>query len=120
MSVLLSVSANDLDDDSLQELTRDLCHDLRSDASAEASPATQPDESGMKGDFELVGQILIKAIGAGGAIVALVNVLKTYVERKPNLQFEFQKKDGSKLKIKADDLRGDDMSNLVQTIKKAV
>jgi len=47
-------------------------------------------------------------------------VLKAYVQRKPSLQFEFQKKGGDKLKIKADDLRADDMTKLVQTIKKAV
>jgi hypothetical protein len=63
---------------------------------------------------------LIKALGAGGAIAALVGALKTYVQRKPSLQFEFQKKGGDKLKIKADDLRADDMTKLVQAIKKAV
>jgi len=47
-------------------------------------------------------------------------VLKAYVQRKPSLQFEFQNKGGDKLKINADDLRADDMTKLVQTIKKAV
>jgi len=50
----------------------------------------------------------------------LVNVLKSYIERKPSLQFELQKKDGDKLTIKAEDLRGDDMTRLTQVIKVAV
>lgn len=121
MPITLSLSSVDLDDEALQELTRQLCRDLGDEADITASPATQPAEAGDKsGEIEIIGQILIKAVGAGGAIAALVGVLKAYAQRKPSLQFEFQKKGGDKLKIKADDLRADDMTKLVQTIKKAV
>src|SRR5262249_15752448 len=108
MPITLSLSSVDLDDETLQELTRQLCRDLTDEAGIAASLGAGPSESGAKGDFELIGQILIKAVGAGGAIAALVGVLKAYVQRKPSLQFEFQKKNGDKLKIKADDLRADD------------
>jgi hypothetical protein len=120
MPITLSLSSVDLDDETLQELTRQLCRDLTDEAGIAASPATEPSEAGAKGDFELIGQILIKAVGAGGAIAALVGVLKAYVQRKPSLQFELQMKGGDRLKIKADDLRADDMTKIVQTIKKAV
>jgi len=120
MPITLSLSSVDLDEEDLQELTRQLCRDLTDEAGIAAAPATEPSEAGAKGDFELIGQILIKAVGAGGAIAALVGVLKAYVQRKPSLQFEFQMKGGEKLKIRADDLRADDMTKLVQTIKKAV
>jgi hypothetical protein len=101
-------------------MTRQLCRDLVDEAGIAASPATEASEAGAKGDFEIIGQILIKAVGAGGAIAALVGVLKAYAQRKPSLHFEFQRKSGDKLKIKADDLRADDMTKLVQTIKNAV
>jgi hypothetical protein len=120
MPITLSLSSVDLDDETLQELTRQLCRDLGDEAGIAAELGAEPSEAGAKGDFELIGQILIKALGAGGAIAALVGVLKAYVQRKPSLQFEFQMKGGDKLKIKADDLRADDMTKLVQTIKKAV
>jgi hypothetical protein len=120
MPITLSLSSVDLDDEALQELTRQLCRDLSDEAGVVASPATEPSEAGAKGDFEIIGQILIKAVGAGGAIAALVGVLNAYVQRKPSLQFEFQKKGGDKLKIKAEDLRADDMTRLVLTIKEAV
>jgi hypothetical protein len=116
MPILLSISATDLDDESLQELTRRLCQDLRDEASVEASFAEQPAGSGTKGDLATIGQIVIAAVGAGGPIVALVNVLKAYVQRKPSLQFEFQTRDGDKVKITADDLRGDDMEKLLEAI----
>jgi hypothetical protein len=120
MPITLSLSSVDLDDEALQELTRQLCRDLSDEADIAASPATEASEAGAKGDFEIIGQILIKAVGAGGAMAALVGVLNAYVQRKPSLQFEFQKKGGDKLKIKAEDLRADDMTRLVQTIKEAV
>jgi len=120
MPITLSLSSVDLDEEDMQELTRQLCRDLGDEAGIAAALGAEPSEAGTKGDFEPIGQILIKALGAGGAIAALVGVLKAYVQRKPSLQFEFQKKGGDKLKIKADDLRADDMTKLVQTIKKAV
>ena len=116
MPILLSISATDLDDESLQELTRRLCQDLRDEASVEASFAEQPAGSGTKGDLATIGQIVIAAVGAGGPFVALVNVLKAYAQRKPSLQFEFQSRDGNKVKITADDLRGDDMEKLLEAI----
>ena len=120
MPITLSLASVDLDDEALQDLSRQLCRDLGDEAGLAASPATEPAEAGAKGEIEIIGQILIKAVGAGGAIVALVGVLKAYVQRKPSLQFEIQKKGGDKLKIKADDLRGDDMTKIVQAIEKAV
>lgn len=120
MPITLSLSSVDLDDEALQELTRQLIRDLGDEAGVSASPASESAEPGAKGEIEIIGQILIKAVGAGGAIAALVGVLKAYVQRKPSLQFEFQKKGGDKLKIKADDLRADDMTKIVQAIEKAV
>jgi hypothetical protein len=115
MAILLSISAADLDDESLQKLTLQLCRDLREDG-IESSVVEQPAIPGTRGDLVTIGQILVAAIGAGGPIVTLVNALKAYVQRKPSLRFEFQTKDGNKLKITADDLRNDDMEKLLQRI----
>jgi hypothetical protein len=81
MSIILSISAPDLNDESLQELTRQLCQDLRSEAGIESSLVEQPAGSGMKGDLATIGQI---ALGAGGPLVALIGVLKVYAQRKPS------------------------------------
>jgi len=120
MSAILSLSATDLDEDDLQNLTHRLCRDLRDEVGINAGLATQPAAIGHKGDLSVLGQIVLSGLGAGGFAVALVNVLKSYIERKPSLQFELQKKDGDKLTIKAEDLRGDDMTKLTQVIKEAI
>ena len=120
MAITLSLSAADLDNDDLQDLTRRLCRDLTDEAGVTAALATQPAEPGAKGDLPVYGQIIIAAIGSSGFAVALVNVLKAYVQRKPSLQFELRKKNGDTVKIKADDLRAGDMNHLTMSIEKAV
>jgi len=120
MPIMLSLLAADLDDESLQKLTRQLCQDLRDEAGIESSLAKQPAEPGTRGDIEIIGQILIKAVGAGGAIVALINVLKAYAQRKPVLVVKLQTKKGHKIEIKADDLRGDNMAKLIETVNRVL
>lgn len=121
MAITLSLVSDEMDKEDLQQMTRQLCGDLRDEAGVDAALATQAAGAGAKSiDVELIGKILLAAIGAGGPIVALIGVLKTYAARKPSLQFELQRKGGDKVKIKADDLNDADMTRLVQTIKKAV
>lgn len=121
MDITLSLSSDDLSGEDLQQLTRQMCGDLRDEAGIDASLATKEAGAGTKsGEMELIGKILFAVVGAGGPLVALISVLKIYVQRKPSLQFEIQKKGGDKVKIKADDLKDNDMTRLVQTIKKAV
>ncbi len=124
MPVILSLTAADLDDETLQALTRELRDDLRDEANLETALVTQAAEAGTKGDVELIGQILLKAVGAGGALavsgVALFNVLKVYAARKPSLTFKLQKKNGDKIDIKGDDLRRADMSALVEAVTKTL
>jgi Effector Associated Constant Component 1 len=120
MTLLLSVSATGLDNETLQVLTRSLCQDLRNEAGIESSIAKESAGHGTKGQYEIIGQILVPALGAGGVIVALVNVLKTYIERKPSLEFKIHRQNGVDVEIRAEDLRRNDMTQLVQMIKKAI
>ncbi len=120
MPIELSLSAAELDDEALQDLTRQLCRDLRAEAGVEAALVTRPAEPGTKsGEIELIGNLLIKALGAGfggGGAVALFNVLKTYLQRKPTLEIEIQRKGGDKIKIKADDLSKGERSEALQML----
>jgi hypothetical protein len=117
MPVLLSISATDLDDESIQDMTQRLCRDIRNEVGIETSLVERPAGPGTKGDLVTIGQILI---GAGGPLIALIGVLKTYVARKPFVQFELQTEGGDRVKITADDLRSEDMEKLLQAIKPMV
>jgi hypothetical protein len=126
MAITLSISAADLENDQLQELTRQLCRDLSNEDAITAELATQPTESDSKGDrsrspeLVILGKILVSVFGGGGFAVALANVLKSYSQRKASLQFELQKKNGEKMIFKADNLQSRDMTELVAAINRLV
>ena len=120
MAITLSLSAADLDNDDLQDLTRRLCRDLIDEAGVTATLATRTAEPGAKGDLAVLAQIIIAAVSAGGFASVLVNVLKAYVQRKPSLRFELLNAKGDKVTIIGDDLRASDMNHLTQAIKNAL
>ncbi len=120
MAITLSLSAADLDNDDLQDVTRRLCRDLIDEAGVTATLATRTAEPGAKGDLAVLAQIIIAAVSAGGFASVLVNVLKAYVQRKPSLRFELLNAKGDKVTIIGDDLRASDMNHLTQAIKNAL
>ena len=116
MPITLSLSSIDLDDETLQDLTRQLCRDLRDEAGVEASLATQTAKPGDKAvDLPVWGQIVIAAIGSGGAVVALINVLKAYIQRKRLIQIEVKNENGRTVKIKAEN-SDDEMIRLLKSL----
>jgi hypothetical protein len=110
MAIELSLRAADLNEDELQGLTRELRDELQAETGAEVTLNTtpaQPLATGIQrksGEWEVVGQLLLKGLGVGGGGVALFNVLKTYLQRKPTLEIEIKRKGGETIKVKAHDL----------------
>ena len=113
MSIELTLRAVALTEDELQELTRELRDDLQAETGCEVALVTAPAKpvaagvQAKSGEWELLGQLVMKGIGfglGGGGSVALFNVLKTYLQRKPALEIEIKRKGGDTIKVKADDL----------------
>jgi hypothetical protein len=50
-------------------------------------------------------------------VVALLQVLKSYVERKPMLRIELETSDGNKVKIEAEHLRPGQIEQTTQAVK---
>ena len=94
MTIELSLHAADLDKDELQELAAELCRDLQSAAGIEASFAATTAPAGTKGEWELIGQLVLKGLGAVGGGAALLNVVKTYLQNRPSLEIEVNAKEG--------------------------
>ena len=64
-----------------------------------------------------IGQIILAAVGGGGAIAALMPVLQTYFERKPSIRIEVDMGDGRKLKIEAEHMRPEQITQTMQNFK---
>ena len=71
---------------------------------------------GKKGDAVAIGQIVLAALSSG-TVVAMFNVLKSYIDRKPSLKLEIETPDGKKLKIDAENLKKTQIDQTIQMAK---
>jgi hypothetical protein len=110
MSITLSLSSTHMPDDSLQQLTYAICADLRSEFDEHATLMEHPSTSkNDKGDAISVGTIVMSLIGTGGVAVALVNVLRSYIERGQHLSIKVKSKRGDEVELTADNLKPDQL-----------
>lgn len=114
MEITLSLSSDELDNDELQQLTRQLCMTLRDDAGMDASLAKQESTPGTRGAEW--AQIVIAAIGSGGVAVALVNVLTEWVKRKKSLTIKAEYKDGRKIEVTAENPNVPELTALLKSL----
>ena len=79
MDTILSIHCDELSEERLHNLTSEFVRTLGSETDIIAKTVTSHGKPGGKGvDPVTVGQIALAALGSGGAVVALVNVLKSY------------------------------------------
>ncbi|MCI5178096.1 MAG: hypothetical protein D3911_01985 [Candidatus Electrothrix sp. AW3_4] len=83
----------------MQELTFELKNSLNRETDLTAQLPEEAGGLGTKGDAVTIGQIIL---AGGGAIAALMPVLKAYVERKPTLRIKIENADGSKMTLVAE------------------
>ena len=114
MDSTIQLTASDLSDEDLQKLTLELSKTLNDETEAKATIPEKPSEAGSKSDVVItLGTIILTALSSG-TVVALFNVIKSYVERKPSLELEFKREDGQQLKIKAEQLHKDQIDHTIQ------
>ncbi|MEJ2366392.1 MAG: hypothetical protein P8017_17290 [Deltaproteobacteria bacterium] len=103
MDTTLKIHSHDLDPEDLQRLTRELSRTLKQETGVNTTMPEGPAGPGARGDPITLGTIIITALSSG-TVVALFHVLKSYFERKPTLEIEFQRPDGNTFKIRAETL----------------
>ena len=104
MKATLKLVSSGLAEEDLQELTHDLCNLVNAETAVSASLVTQPSVRGTRGDPITIGALALAFLTSGSA-VALFQVAKTIFERKPTLEMEFEREDGKKLKIRAEQMK---------------
>jgi len=110
----LIISSSETDPHNLQEITRDLCKTINRETDIEAAIPESPGVAGSKGDAITIGTIVLGFITGGGA-VALINVLKAYIDRGNQLEMKFEM-DGRSLTINAKNV---DSEEIDRTFEKA-
>lgn len=102
-NTILSVSSDRLDSLALQHLTADLSRDINGETDITATTPQGKSEDGAKGEPITIGVILLAFLTTGTA-VALLNVIRAYFERDSMLKVEFQREDGRRLSISAENV----------------
>jgi hypothetical protein len=104
MQVKLALAAETLSAEALQDITRDFRRTLGRETDVVASEPAAAPVAGAKGDPVTLG-VLVLTFMTSGAAVAMFEVAKAFFQRNAGLVMEFEREDGRKLKIKAENLR---------------
>ena len=115
MDATLSLHDSSLSAEDIADLTGRLRLDIIQETDLTARQVETAGGLGTKGDIGIIGQIFLAALSSG-TVVALLQVLKSYVERKPTLEIELEVA-GKKLKIKAEHLRPEQIEQTIQAVK---
>ena len=117
MNAILSLHHHKMSDEDIQELTFELKNSVNQETDLTAKLPAEVGGPGTKGDVITIGQIILVAVGGGGAIAALMPVLQTYFERKPSIKIEIETNDGNKIKIEAEHMRPEQIKQTMQDVK---
>lgn len=115
-SLELKVNDSAAEPSQVQSLTRELAAKLDRQADITATLPEGIPKSGQRGDALAIGTILLQLVGSGGVIVSLIGVLKSWFERKPTLELELQRADGTKFKLHAENLKPGEIEQLRQQL----
>ena len=114
MDATLSLYDSSLSAEDIAELTGRLRLDISQETDLTARQVETAGGLGSRGG--IIGDILLAALGSG-TVVALLQVLKSYVERKPTLRFEIERADGNKLKIEAEHFSAAQIEQTLQKVQ---
>jgi hypothetical protein len=120
MNAILHLHDNAMSEEGIQELTFELKNSVNQHTDLTAQLPEEAGGVGTKGDPVTIGQILLAAVGGGGAIATLMPVLQTYFERKPSIKIELDMGDGRTLKFEAEHMQPEQIQQTMQDIKQLV
>ena len=116
MDAKLTLHHDEMSEEDIQELVFSLTRSLNQETDVTASLPEQAGGIGTRGDLGVVGQIILAALSSG-TVVALLQVLKSYVERKPTQRIEIERPDGNKVTIAAEYLSPGQIEQTSQAVR---
>ena len=117
MAITLTVGCRHVPTEDLDQLARDLSRTLNHETDIESALSERAGGIGTKGDPISIGTIVLAFLTSGTA-VAMFGVLKSYFERNSSLEMEFQREDGKKLMIRAENVQSDKIDSTIELARK--
>ncbi len=115
MNAILFLQDSRMAAEDLQDLTAGLLRSINQETDLTARLPEERGGAGTKGDAVTIGQIVIVALSSG-TVVALLQVLKSYLERKPTLEIELVLPDKT-LKMKAEHFSPEQLAQTMQAVQ---
>jgi Effector Associated Constant Component 1 len=110
MDVMITAMSGDEDD--LRSLREWLV--MEDELRGRVDLATPPPREGVLGS---VADVLVAALGSGGAVTVLISVLISWIRhRTQDVSFEVVREDGSSIKVDAKRVRGTDTAALQELV----
>lgn len=120
MNATLRLHDDAMSDEDIQGLTLELKNTVNQETDLIAQLPEEKGGRDTKGDAVTIGQIILAAVGGGGAIAALMPVLQTYFARKPSIKIELDMGDGRTLKFEAEHMRPEQIQQTMQDVKQLI
>lgn len=120
MNATLRLHDDAMSDEDIQELTIELKNSVNQETDLTAQLPEEAGGPGTKGDAVTIGQIILAAVGGGGAIATLMPVLQTYFARKPSIKIELDMGDSRTLKFEAEHMQPEQIQQTLQGVKQLV
>jgi hypothetical protein len=118
MSIQLILKNDQLNDDKLQALTEDLYQTLKRETDVDVQLAKGDSEQGSKGDPITIG-VLALVFLKSGAVLALIETLKSYLTFNSSLQIEI--KNGDKvIKLNAQNLKSNQIEHILTSLEQFI
>ncbi|GEM_PF-1008602 len=116
MAITLSVSSPELSEERIQALIGDLYRTITKETDVEAELAKGVTQRGAKGEPITLGLIALTFLSRG-SVVALLDVLKSYMARDSTLELTLERNDGAKLIINAKNMRKEQINETFMKAK---
>lgn len=117
MKLIISTPSEETSKEDLQELTLDLCRSLNRSIDGKAVLPQQSAGPGLRGEPITIGMIMLTFLTSGAA-TALFNVFKSYFERNSSLEMAFERDDGKKFVVRAENLNSDAIGGTIELADK--
>ena len=119
MNLILNLSSSDLDEETLQQLTQELCNSIASETEIKAEIPSGVVVQGTKGDPITLGVIALTFLTSGSA-VALCEIFKAYFNRVSKLKIKLTRCDGTTLEITAQNINPEQIQALQMQLDNTV
>ncbi|XCN71333.1 MAG: hypothetical protein Q3M24_13535 [Candidatus Electrothrix aestuarii] len=117
MDAKLILHHSEMSDEDIQKLTIELKNSVNRETDLTAQLPEEAGGLGTKGDVVTIGQIILAAVGSGGALAALLPVLRLYFERKPTLRMEIELGDGRRAIIESEHLQPAQIQQATEAVR---